>query len=86
MIQLKINGLNVSVEEGTTLLEAAKFIGFPIPTLCHMEGCLLMEPAGFVLWRSARARAASSWLPAPILRKKASRCAPPRHVCCRRAR
>jgi len=38
MIQLKINGLNVSVEEGTTLLEAAKFTGFPIPTLCHMEG------------------------------------------------
>ena len=38
MIQLTINGLNVSVEEGTTLLEAAKFLGFPIPTLCHMEG------------------------------------------------
>jgi NADH dehydrogenase/NADH:ubiquinone oxidoreductase subunit G len=38
MIQLKINGLNVSVEEGSTLLEAAKFLGFPIPTLCHMEG------------------------------------------------
>ena len=38
MINLKINGLNVSVEEGTTLLEAAKFLGFPIPTLCHMEG------------------------------------------------
>ncbi len=38
MITLKINGLNVSVEEGTTLLEAARFIGFPIPTLCHMEG------------------------------------------------
>jgi NADH dehydrogenase/NADH:ubiquinone oxidoreductase subunit G len=38
MIQLMINGLTVSVEEGTTLLEAAKFLGFPIPTLCHMEG------------------------------------------------
>ena len=38
MINLKINGLNVSVEEGTTLLEAARFLGFPIPTLCHMEG------------------------------------------------
>lgn len=38
MINLKINGLNVSVEEGTTLLEASKFLGFPIPTLCHMEG------------------------------------------------
>ncbi len=38
MISLNINGLNVSVEEGTTLLEAAKCLGFPIPTLCHMEG------------------------------------------------
>ena len=38
MINLKINGLPVSVEAGTTLLEAAKFLGFPIPTLCHMEG------------------------------------------------
>lgn len=38
MIQLTINGLNVSVEDGTTLLEAARFLGFPIPTLCHMEG------------------------------------------------
>lgn len=38
MINLKINGLNVSVEKGTTLLEAAQFLGFPIPTLCHMEG------------------------------------------------
>ncbi|MFB0516110.1 MAG: 2Fe-2S iron-sulfur cluster-binding protein [Candidatus Neomarinimicrobiota bacterium] len=38
MIGLKINGLEVSVQEGTTLLEAAEFLGFPIPTLCHMEG------------------------------------------------
>ena len=38
MINLTINGLPVSVEEGTTLLEAAQFLGFPIPTLCHMEG------------------------------------------------
>jgi bidirectional [NiFe] hydrogenase diaphorase subunit len=38
MIRLKINGIDVSVEEGTTLLEAAQFLGFPIPTLCHMEG------------------------------------------------
>ncbi len=38
MISLTINGLNVNVEEGSTLLEAAKFLGFPIPTLCHMEG------------------------------------------------
>ena len=38
MITLTINGLQTSVEEGTTLLEAARFLGFPIPTLCHMDG------------------------------------------------
>jgi bidirectional [NiFe] hydrogenase diaphorase subunit len=38
MITLKLNGLEVSVENGSTLLDAATFIGFPIPTLCHMEG------------------------------------------------
>jgi len=38
MISIKINGLPTSVEDGTTLLEAAQFLGFPIPTLCHMEG------------------------------------------------
>jgi bidirectional [NiFe] hydrogenase diaphorase subunit len=38
MIQIVINGLPLPVEEGTTLLEAARFLGFPIPTLCHKEG------------------------------------------------
>jgi NADH dehydrogenase/NADH:ubiquinone oxidoreductase subunit G len=38
MITLRINGLDVQVEEGTTLLEAARFLGFKIPTLCYHEG------------------------------------------------
>jgi bidirectional [NiFe] hydrogenase diaphorase subunit len=38
VITLTINGLEVKAEEGSTILEAAKFLGFPIPTLCHMEG------------------------------------------------
>ena len=38
MINLKINGIDVSVDRSTTLLEAAQFLGLPIPTLCHMEG------------------------------------------------
>jgi len=38
MISLTINGLAVAVEDGSTVLEAAQFFGFPIPTLCHMEG------------------------------------------------
>lgn len=38
MINVTINRLPISLEKGTTILEAAKFLGFPIPTLCHMEG------------------------------------------------
>jgi NADH dehydrogenase/NADH:ubiquinone oxidoreductase subunit G len=38
MITLNINGVPAHVETGTTVLEAAQFLGFPIPTLCHMEG------------------------------------------------
>jgi coenzyme F420 hydrogenase subunit beta len=37
MVNLTINGLDVSVEKGTTILEAARFLGFPIPTLCYNE-------------------------------------------------
>jgi bidirectional [NiFe] hydrogenase diaphorase subunit len=38
MINITINGLDLAVERGTTVLEAAQFLGLPIPTLCHMEG------------------------------------------------
>jgi bidirectional [NiFe] hydrogenase diaphorase subunit len=38
MSTLTINGLAVEAEKGSTLLEVAQFYGFPIPTLCHMEG------------------------------------------------
>lgn len=38
MIEMTINGVPTCVEDGTTLLEAAQFLGFPIPTLCHHEG------------------------------------------------
>jgi coenzyme F420 hydrogenase subunit beta len=38
MIKININGVDLEMEEGTTLLEAARFLGFPVPTLCHMEG------------------------------------------------
>lgn len=38
MVTMKLNGLEVKVEKGSTLLEAAQFYGFPIPTLCHLDG------------------------------------------------
>ncbi len=37
MINLRINDQNVSVEEKTTILDAAKSIGIEIPTLCYLR-------------------------------------------------
>jgi len=34
-VTVKINGTEVRVEEGATILEAAEKLGFDIPTLCH---------------------------------------------------
>lgn len=38
MITLKINGLEVQVDEGCTILDACKFYGIDVPTLCHHDG------------------------------------------------
>ena len=38
MINFILNGLEVKAEEGWTILEAAKFYGLEIPTLCYNEG------------------------------------------------
>ncbi|NCA66451.1 MAG: 2Fe-2S iron-sulfur cluster binding domain-containing protein [Clostridia bacterium] len=37
MINLKVNGMPISVPEGTTVLDAAKSIGIKIPTLCYLR-------------------------------------------------
>ncbi len=37
MINLTIDGLSVSVPEGTTILEAARTAGIDIPTLCFLK-------------------------------------------------
>ena len=38
MPNLFLNGLSITVEKGMTILDAAKFYGIDIPTLCHYEG------------------------------------------------
>jgi len=37
MVSLSINGMLVKVQEGTTILDAAKQLNFRIPTLCHHD-------------------------------------------------
>jgi formate dehydrogenase major subunit len=42
VISLTIDGRSVAVPEGTTVLDAARWLGIRIPTLCHVQG---LEPA-----------------------------------------
>ena len=37
MVNLKINGMDISVPKGSTILEAARYAGIEIPTLCYMR-------------------------------------------------
>ena len=37
MINLKINGMDVSVPEGSTILEACRSVNIEVPTLCYMK-------------------------------------------------
>ena len=38
MIEIRIDGLDVQTEEGSYILDVARFYGIEIPTLCHHEG------------------------------------------------
>ncbi|MCK4816346.1 (2Fe-2S)-binding protein, partial [bacterium] len=38
MINLTINNQQVSVTDGSKVLDAAKMVGITIPTLCHSNG------------------------------------------------
>ena len=37
MINAKINGINIVVEKGTSILDAAKLVNIKLPTLCNMN-------------------------------------------------
>ena len=43
MIKLTIDGKHISMPPGSTVLDAAKWLGIRIPTMCHVPG---IEPAG----------------------------------------
>ncbi len=37
MVNIKINGMSCSVPAGSTILEAARYAGIEIPTLCYLK-------------------------------------------------
>jgi formate dehydrogenase major subunit len=45
-MKITINGMEISVHEGKTILEAAEQAGIYIPTLCHVKGSNAENPCG----------------------------------------
>ena len=38
MVKVTINGVAIEVQEGSTIMEAAKAAGSPVPSLCFWKG------------------------------------------------
>ena len=38
MVNITINGIAIQVQEGTSILEATRAVGMPVPTLCFLKG------------------------------------------------
>ena len=38
MVKLKIDGSEIQVQKGTTVLEGARSMGIKIPSLCYLKG------------------------------------------------
>ena len=38
MVNVTINGISLQVEEGTSILDATRKVGMPVPTLCFLKG------------------------------------------------
>lgn len=68
MIDLKINGKEISVPEGTTVLEAAKMLNIKIPTLCHNPDLPAWASCGICIVRTAGT--------ARMMRACCTKCAP----------
>ena len=76
MITLTIDGVQVSVPAGSTVLEAAKAAGIHIPTLCYMKGLNEIGACRLcVVDTGARALQAACVLPVP---RGSSKPTPPR--------
>ena len=48
VVKIEINNMPLEVEEGTTILNAAKKVGINVPTLCYLEG--LQNPGSCRPW------------------------------------
>jgi len=58
MVKIVIDGRPLEVEEGTTILQAAKQINVAIPTLCHVD---YLEPYGACRICSVKAQDGKGW-------------------------
>lgn len=51
MVNVTIDGVRVSVEENTTIMDAAAAVGVRIPRLCYLKDINEIAAAACVWWR-----------------------------------
>jgi NADH dehydrogenase/NADH:ubiquinone oxidoreductase 75 kD subunit (chain G) len=85
MIQAKINGIDIKVKEGTSILDAAKKVNINIPTLCKHPDldataacgiCIVKVKGGNKMLRSCCTPLEKAWISSPMTmnyRKRAGR-------------
>ena len=56
MVNLTIDGRQISVEENTTIMEAARSVGIQIPSLCYLKGINEIGVLSRVCGRAGRKR------------------------------
>ncbi len=61
MPAIRIDGRPIVVEDGCTVLDAARAAGIPIPTLCHRDGC---APSAYCMVCAVRIEGRAGWQPA----------------------
>ena len=67
-VTLTIDGKNVTVPEGTTILEAAKTIGIDIPSLCYLKDLNVIGSCRVCVVEVERAKALQAACVTPVAR------------------
>ena len=70
MVNLTVDGKNISAPKGTMLLEAIRGAGIRFPRSAPMRLCQDQAPAGFVSWKLKKETEQESSPPASMARKK----------------
>lgn len=66
LVTLTIDGKQVTVEEGTTIIEAAKSVGIDIPSLCYLKDINVIDGCRVCVVQVERAKTLQAACVTPV--------------------